>query len=244
MIANIKNIGTPKDRALSKKAAKAFKITTHKNPNKFVLALMPWQENAPTALPIGKGGWGDWRKSNEKKYPIRYFFFYTIPDEIGMFFRYSIIRPIKDAKWALLHRFHPKHRYNILKPRSLKPGYYDSDMRILHACMDELSEFVEWNKKNNWIEWSGDEKHQHAWSEMMAIYKWWNKDRAVVEKNSDKMLSKWHTAFNRDGGFDAKTRSKKTNKLSDEHQRLEELVHSTDETMLIRLMKIRRFMWT
>lgn len=231
----------PKDRPLSKKASKTFEIPLHKNPSKFVLAFYPWRENAPMALPLG--GWEKWRDKMAEKYPVRYFFFYTIPNSVGDFFRYNIVRPLHDAKWALMHRFYPKHQYHILKPRSLKPGYYDSDTRILHACMDELSEFVEWNKRNDWIDWSGDDKHKRAYSEMKAIYKWWNKDRATMEEKSGEMLRRWHDAYNKDGGFDGK-RTKKTKKLSDEHHRLEDLIVSTDEEMLIRLMKIRRFMWT
>lgn len=241
---NMKKLKTnPKDRALSKKASEAFKIPVHKNPNKFVLAFFPWRENAPMALPLG--GWEKRDQELRKKYPVRYFLFNTVPDGIDMFFHRTVVRPLHDLKWAILHRLHPKHQYNVLKPRSLKPGYYDSDTRILHACMDELSEFVEWNERNDWIDWAGDDKHKIAWIEMKAIYKWWNKDRAKMEEKADLAIRKWHDAYTEEGGFDrTKNLSKRANRLSDEHQRLEDLIVATDEDMLIRLMKIRRFLWT
>lgn len=233
----------PKDRALSKKASKAFEIPLHKNPSNFVLAFFPWRENAPMALPLG--GWKKWKDEMAEKYPVRFFFFNIVPNSVSDFFRYNVTKPLHDVKWAILHRFHPKHQYNILKPRSLKPGYYDSDTRILHACMDELSEFVEWNERNDWIDWGGDDKHKIAWTEMKTIYRWWNKDRAKMEEEADRAIRKWHDVYTKEGGFDrTKNLSKRANRLSDEHQRLEDLIVATDEDMLVRLMKIRRFLWT
>lgn len=233
----------PKDHVTPKKASKDFKIPTHKNPNKFVLTFMPWRENAPVALPFGEGGWDDWKKNNKEKYPIRYFLFKTLPRKIELTFYHRIRNPLSNLKWAIIHRFHPKHQYNILKPRSLKPGYYDSDTRILHACMDEVSVFVEHEEKYGMTDWNGTKQHKHAWSEMKVIYKWWNKTRPATEEKVENLLHRWSDAFDKDGGFN-KPRSPKTSKLSDKMYKLENLIDATDEEMLIRLARIRLFMWT
>lgn len=45
-------------------------------------------------------------------------------------------------KWWFFHRFHPKHRYNVVKT-GLKPGYYDCDIQMFHACFSLLVGFVE-----------------------------------------------------------------------------------------------------
>lgn len=44
--------------------------------------------------------------------------------------------------WWIMHRFHPKHRYNIIK-LPLKLSYYDWNIRIIYATF-EL--FCEWKK--------------------------------------------------------------------------------------------------
>lgn len=232
----------PKDRGLTKKASKAFKIPTYKNPNKLILTLMPWRENAPMALPIG--GWEKRREELRKKFPIRHFLFEDLPYIVDVKSHHWVINPLNNVKWFFIHRFHPKHQYHILKPRSLKPGYYDSDERILHACMDELSMFVEWNKKHQWVNWNGTKEHKHAWKEMNAIYKWWNRDRPASEKKQDELLTEWHDRFLKEGGLGSETLSAKTNKLHDKLNVEENRMHNTDEEMLARLMRIRRFMWT
>lgn len=48
-----------------------------------------------------------------------------------------------NAWWWVMHRIHPSHRYNMIKIRSLKPGYYDPSTRMVHACFDLVAEYVE-----------------------------------------------------------------------------------------------------
>jgi hypothetical protein len=48
-------------------------------------------------------------------------------------------------KWWILHRFHPKHKYNVIKLK-LEPGYYDWDVRIIHATFELFSEWMECNE--------------------------------------------------------------------------------------------------
>jgi len=54
------------------------------------------------------------------------------------FGRYGVI---SDIKWWVLHR--TVDRYNVIKIRSLKPGYYDTDDRLLHGMFQLLVDYVE-----------------------------------------------------------------------------------------------------
>ena len=54
-------------------------------------------------------------------------------------FRYSV----RDVYWWVVHR--TTKRFHVVHLRSLKPNYWDTDTRILHAVMDLIVEHVEIN---------------------------------------------------------------------------------------------------
>jgi hypothetical protein len=99
---------------------------------KIAKPLMPWLP-APTALPIGKGGWHEWERDLLKKYPIRFRLFHVWPEDIDIFFSIWHRRLIKDPIWALKYRFVKKHQYHVIRPSTLKPNYHDYNTRILHT---------------------------------------------------------------------------------------------------------------
>lgn len=128
------------------------------------------------------------------------------------------LRRTREFVWKIIHRVHPKHRYHVVKT-GLKPGYYDPDVRILYSNMNLMKEFVEITKDT--VDWDSDEGHQHAWNELQDIYKWWEGYEELLESR-DKALN----SPNYEEYFDFENR-----------------VHDEEQKMLIRLMKIRRYMW-
>jgi len=160
----------------------------------------------PYALPWYQ--WEEWGKHKKEHYQIRFWIFEEfIPGIIRQFSR------INDIKWWFLHRFHPKYRYHIIKT-GLKPGYYDSDSRILRACFGELNNFVE-NCADK-IDWrSSSDEHFQAYCTMKELWYWWNCMRGNEWKELDDAFS-----FEKEGKLILK-----------------------DNQQLIKLMKIRHFMW-
>jgi hypothetical protein len=49
-----------------------------------------------------------------------------------------------DAIWWLRYRL-PPHRYHVIKPKSLKPGYHDQHTQLLHAAFHCIVSYVEEN---------------------------------------------------------------------------------------------------
>jgi hypothetical protein len=43
---------------------------------------------------------------------------------------------LRDAKWWFKHRFHPRHRYHVIK--FAKPGWIDRDRAMLLCCFKIL----------------------------------------------------------------------------------------------------------
>lgn len=70
-------------------------------------------------------------------FPVRFWLSETMPNKIQLWYRIYWV----DPKWWIIHR--TIDRYNIIKIKSLKPGYYDYDTRLFHACFDLLVEYVE-----------------------------------------------------------------------------------------------------
>src|SRR5665213_300874 len=95
-----------------------------------------------TPFALGMSAWDDWHEQLAARFPIRSFIQETIPRAWKQAAGYRIKHFFKDLKWGFKHRYIKKHQYNVLRPKTLEPGYYDPDTRILHACMEDLRESV------------------------------------------------------------------------------------------------------
>lgn len=124
----------------------------------------------------------------------------------------------RNLVWGIIHRVHPKYRYHVVKT-GLKPGYYDPDTRILYTNMNLTKEFVDITKDT--VEWNSDEGHRHAWDELQTIYKWWEGYEDLL-KSRDKTLD---------------------NPNFEGYAEFEQRVYDEEKEMLVRLMKVRNFMW-
>lgn len=97
-----------------------------------------WQMSPPPSR-FGTSKYHDARK--KRNFPIRFavaeFF-----EKSERFFSWRLKRKLwEDPIWWVRHRI--TNRYNIIRIHSLKPGYYDADERMLHACFNLLVDFVE-----------------------------------------------------------------------------------------------------
>ena len=61
--------------------------------------------------------------------------------------------------------------------------WHDEDELLIHAMFEVLSQFVEYNRKHQIINWDNDSQHKHAWKEMTEMYDWWIK-RQERDKNN------------------------------------------------------------
>jgi len=139
----------------------------------------PWQKDKPYALPIRQLGgvkfrgvsdedftWNDWDKETKEKWPIRFFLFDKVPEEIS----HKWNRYVTENIWKFKHRFIPKHKYHIVRT-DLKPGYYDPSDQILHSCMKMVIDFID--NTSDVIDWEGDEHHKEVHDELLKVYEWW-----------------------------------------------------------------------
>jgi hypothetical protein len=96
----------------------------------WVRFLYPEQPRATTME-----GWDEFEQ-HQRKSPIKYFLAETFPD----WCRATVIWPIERKRNAISDYL---FRQPVIKLKSLKPGWYDTDTKILHANFQLLSDYVE-----------------------------------------------------------------------------------------------------
>jgi hypothetical protein len=121
---------------------------------------------------------------------------------------FHFVKRGSDLKWRLYHRYHPRHRYNIIKT-DLPPGYYDIDTLMLHGMMALLCRYVE--EESGGAESLGqftEELYGEAadgtqiepqvgaiarqadkQGEALAIYRWWKHQRPQDQARCDELRS-------------------------------------------------------
>lgn len=162
----------------------------------------------------------------------------------------TILYKIRSLISYFRYRFVVKHH---LIRTGLRPGWWDTDTRMLYGMMALLAEFVEKEKPEDTIDWDYDSDHAKTRDEFTTIYKWWKEYPMRQEEISD-LLSKWHDCkFGKEGigkysgDWVAKLNEPDTEearKLFSDLSIAEEKLENDEQDMLTRLVKIRRYLWT
>jgi hypothetical protein len=124
--------------------------------------------------------------------------------------------------------------------RTLKPGWHDRDKVILHAAFQCLVDFVEGEDPFKVTDWSSNKVHQMAKREIRQLYHWWMKDRP-------KRVSPLNSVKNVPDLDELNSTAKKFapwRKACQEQAQCDKRWEKEDELMLIRLIKVRQFLWT
>lgn len=208
-----------------------------------------WSINKPQSLQIGE--WEDWHTNMKSKHPFAYWVQETAVSTIDYWWDTIIYSPIKDCYWWGMHRFHPNHQYSVCKPRTLTPGYHDSDERMLHSVMEEVTSFYETGC--NYIEWrESSDMHAHAYNELERVYLWWTELWPLREERSiwGELIPN-HPDLPTSWGFMAAINEKYRNEpIVAEWSRIARIrianENDWDEMeneMIKRIISIRQFMW-
>jgi hypothetical protein len=114
--------------------------------------------------------------------------------------------------------------------------------------MELFCEFYE-NANLDRVNWNSDNIHIQAKLEMDFIYKWWCFDRKERLFEIDTVLDVWiehHVSFfekEKDYYVYKSSNTKYANYLLDLHDTLEKKLIQEEEDCLVRLMKIKNFLW-
>ena len=203
--------------------------------------------------------WEDWHETVKKMHPVKYW----IAETLGDFLRYrvwlKIKNPITDAIYWLKCHFLPSYRFHFLDLRQpsytddkkdcYKYGWRDVPVKMLYAWFNLLGEYIDKEEPYDLtstytleeIMADPQTKRQHEdLQEAKAILHWWRVTYGQEWKNYYDIQDQWYTAskdpVQRSKGVDVKYRTVM-------YKIEQELEDQTDE-MLMRLIKIRRSLWT
>ena len=154
----------------------------------------------------------------------------------------AIKRPFQkanDAYYAIRNRFF--YKYYMVDTGLKKTGWHDVDRRMLHACMELLVSYVEKEKCFETIVWDENDFSRQVAAEIKAIYAWW-KAYPVRSAEPEKYLELWHNAYAIKNPTPQEKQVAKT--LGDIRDELVAKLEREEEDMLIRLIKIRKSLWT
>lgn len=201
----------------------------------------------------------DWDIYLEAKYPKRF----ALQQKLESAYRRCLLFPawrMRDLKWAILHRYHPNHRYNVIKT-SLEPGYYDVTERMLFALGDDFASFYErilaGESHSVWdySDMKPDPQHgmtqehidarQAIWLTMGEIYAWW-KARPTREDAFPEMPEipeEWGMMAMFNDDFRDTPEIKAWREVADKHHEMEKEWKAKDQEMLHKIIDIREYLW-
>ena len=163
------------------------------------------------------------------------------------------LRKISPYNWL---RYRIWDRYHVVKMRYLKPGYHDATEILIHAMFQVLCDFIEQERPDEIVNWDSDEPHRNARKEMQVLYDWWkarqtrNELDPIHQPNVKFPSMKFSPIEGRDdvSKMDFVHESPEAQaiweKACDDSGIWEEKCDKEDEEMMIRLSKIRGFLWT
>jgi hypothetical protein len=195
--------------------------------------------------PHGKT-WQDWHRTVKEMHPVKYWFAETFSDFIKYKLWYPIWVPMDRAYYWFVSHVIPSRRYHMLDLRQengYRYGWQDVPEKMLYAMFNLLGEYL---NKENPMKWYDSEesyndpaiKEQIALiNEAKEIYHWWTVGREEEALKIDELTSLWCRA------------KENTDKIGRElyWKELAELKKNRDakeDEMVLRLMKIRRSLWT
>ncbi|NBT57846.1 hypothetical protein EBT16_03580 [bacterium] len=231
--------------------------------------LADWIRGVKKPMVLGMDEWDAWRDEAKSRSPFRFWIAEKFLNSVQNFFMFPI-----DLWHSISAYFRNRFvtKTHFLKT-GLEPGaYHELDDRILHGLFNELKDFVEvelaWmhgygNKDYRFrggrcreaglghLEWASGLKYDELVGKddpkfgkptpqaesaviIRELYKWWTETRPSRPEPMD--ASGWTEDYKKKNG-DRKDSFKKLRKIERDYEK-------EDERMLLKLIKIRKHLWT
>lgn len=209
----------------------------------------------PAALPIkpfckkDDYTWEDWERDAKQAYPIRYFLSETLPSKVDF-----IKRKVSNMKYDFVSKHIKKDHLLDLTHEDNGGILFSEDSKLLYACINILKLFIEVRHggienfkrfvevQELHLETDRDERRN-----IVDVYEWFMVERPKAKKELDDADNAWHKYFTdkiiENDGVTPKPRDLEETRLRKTADKLEEVLDKTDEEMLVKLMKARKYLW-
>jgi len=198
----------------------------------------------------GSPTWDDYYDHLKKIYPVKFFFASTLPTFIRYAWLSLIGWKLHDFKyWFISFIIERDHILDLRQPKRNKigdadhyrHGYIDTDTKMVYAIFNLLTNFV--LRQRMYMPTAEEvakepilQTQLDKYTEIYAIYHWWNKDRKLEYKEADDAMTAWSKA--------KRSKSPDTKQLWDNLQNLNKRNEDKLEEMLIRVLGIRKYLWS
>lgn len=199
----------------------------------------------------GQKTWEDYEDYLRLTYPVRFFLAYSVRDFVRHKLWLKLTKPLKDALyWIKCHTL-PSYRFHMIdiRDKNYRYGYQDTDHRMLLAWMSLLTYYIEVEEaycpeldhvyEESWDNGREIMKRQRSnYLEAKIVYDWWHWERKAEERTKADLQHIWWELrkVNRD--------SKEAQAAFEAMNIFDEHVALLEEEMLIRLVKVRKSLWT
>lgn len=139
-----------------------------------------------------------------------------------------------------------------LEIKTLKKGWHDTDVVILHAMFQLLVDFIEEELPGETVGWNCDDVHRKTWKDLMYLYKWWKTIRPQRRSPlDDKSIKTPPLIFKKVQGTEFtqtvppdRKKYPEYYRMMKKYIRLENKWYEEDQRNLHRLIDLRKYLWT
>ena len=140
---------------------------------------------------------------------------------------------------------------NLLKLQDLKKNneWCDKSQVLLLACFQILVDFIEKEKPQRITDFKNDKEQKQQWKELQTLYHYWKRDRPRMEKELNRVTSKWINSRRTKWVSSPNERTareivlKEDKKLRNLTFKLDDRFEALENEMLQRLINMRHHLW-
>ena len=211
--------------------------------------LEKWMLDKPTAASMDD--WDNWHSQAKENFPVRYCLQEGIPSWYRSNIYCKLIRPITENWYKQKCTYLKDYQRHIIYT-DLPANYHDQIERILHGTMTCLVEFIDNEADTTDWEGTGPEALE-AYNIMIDVYDWWtinwpNRGETDIHGVA---IPEYPTSPPGAGAMWIFSNSwagteehKEWKQVADAHNKAEAEWNDLEEKQLIRIMKIRQYMWS
>lgn len=133
-----------------------------------------------------------------------------------------------------------RNNMKILQIKTLEKGYHDEDELLLHAAFRVFAIYMEGDGPKL-TDWNYNQEDKKAWKEIKFLNRWWTKTRPARRDRDNEFFSELHKTW--DGKEKPKVIKERMGRLAVRSGDRENLWYEEDTAMLVRLMKVRKYLW-
>lgn len=157
----------------------------------------------------------------------------------------QIRQKLEAVVWWIRYRVHPSHRYHVVntmdkwgKLNGVTYGWEEVDHQMMYACFKLLVDYVEKQRPFDLIDFQTEEINKALGKEILDLYGWWTVTRPQERQDLAAAWSKLpRPQFDENGRWSPRPEARE---LVDRNRDLD----AKDDEMLMRLVKVRRHLWT